>query len=854
MKFLITSVYCSLNNGEMALVTSIVTNLKRIFPEAEFTIFSSTPIDDFRRYKEYQLKVVPRYRSKIKILNLFQLLADFIFCLLSYLLDKTFGIKISTYNSKTNVTEYILSDVVIDAGADNFSDDYGIRFTIASIYNMLLGILLKKPVIILAQSIGPFNNFLTRFLAKFVLKRVSLITVREKITLNYLKSLGINKSINLTSDLAFLLKSKKTEKTEKLLKKASRENPVIGFNPSALIYKKAFPKIRNLREKYKKYVETMSKTIDYLVEEFDANVILIPHVLGPGEENDDRTIIRKIYNLTRNKHRIYLADDEYFPNELKEIIGQCDLFIGSRMHSTIASTSKHVPTIALSYSHKYEGIIGKTLGLEDYIIDVRKHNPEETFFLLKNRIDSLWKERNRIHRTLVKKTAEIEKLSSQNFRLISNLINNIKRNATKHAIERIVSTRLCTGCGTCAAACPNEALSMKKTSNGVYIPEIDHMKCKGCNLCVKVCPGHFVDFEKLNELIFKKVPNNLLLGNFEKLYIGHSTNHSLRWNASSGGLVSALLLFALEEGIIDGALVTKMNETKPLKPEPIIARTAEEVVIASKSKYCPVPANIALKEILEKEGKYAVVGLPCHIHGIRKLEMLNSKLRRRVVLHLGIFCSHTVNSQGTEFLLQKLGIEKKDVIEINYRGEGWPGEMSVTLKNGNKKYISSQKIWSAIFGSFFIPARCLTCCDLTNELSDISLGDAWLPELKKDKTGTSVIITRTETGERILQNAKAKGKILIQEINEAKVVESQKNQLFFKKKNLNARLKIQRLIRQNTPIYNTKKLKPNIMKYLTAGVPYFHIWISSKPFTIKLLKYIPFPLLILYNRIIGSIV
>jgi len=74
-----------------------------------------------------------------------------------------------------------------------------------------------------------------------------------------------------------------------------------------------------------------------------------------------------------------------------------------------------------------------------------------------------------------------------------------------------------------------------------------------------------------------------------------------------------------------------MKKENPLEPEPFIARTKEEIIEASKSKYCPVPANIALKEIMDSKSgeKFAVVGLPCHIQGIRKFEEVNKILKEK---------------------------------------------------------------------------------------------------------------------------------------------------------------------------------------------------------------------------------
>ena len=100
-----------------------------------------------------------------------------------------------------------------------------------------------------------------------------------------------------------------------------------------------------------------------------------------------------------------------------------------------------------------------------------------------------------------------------------------------------------------------------------------------------------------------------------------------------------------------------------------------------------------MNEIIESKDnkKIAVVGLPCHIHGIRRAEMLNKNLEKRIVLHLGIFCSHTDTFWQTFSLINQLGIKENDVKKINYRGDGWPGNMVIELKNGNKTVIPFQR-------------------------------------------------------------------------------------------------------------------------------------------------------------------
>ena len=423
------------------------------------------------------------------------------------------------------------------------------------------------------------------------------------------------------------------------------------------------------------------------------------------------------------------------------------------------------------------------------------------------------------------------------------------RNMTDETIAQVVKDGLCTGCGTCIALCPNEAIKLTiNEKKGIYVPKLDEEKCNQCGTCYKVCPGHEVDFKTLNLEIFGKESEDILIGNYLDCYIGHSTNYDIRYNSASGGLVTQLLIFALEEGLIDGALVTRMKKDNPLEPEPFIARTGEEIIEASKSKYCPVPANIALKEILNsKEGeKFAVVGVPCQIHGIRKAEQINKKLKERIILHFGLFCHHGVNFIGTEFLLQKLGIRKEDIAKFDYRGQGWPGSMLIELKKGNRKSTSHYWTYPALY--FFTPDRCMLCSDALAELADISFGDAWLPELYADKIGSSAIISRTKIGEQLLQRMRERNKVELKPISVKKVVESQKSILYFKKKSLAARRKISQIRHMHTPLDNTSLLPVHMIDYILAiCFMYPNQYASSVQFILRMLKPIPWSILLIYR-------
>ena len=406
-------------------------------------------------------------------------------------------------------------------------------------------------------------------------------------------------------------------------------------------------------------------------------------------------------------------------------------------------------------------------------------------------------------------------------------------------IAQVVKDGLCTGCGTCVGTCPVDAIEMVvEHKRGIYIPQLDEEKCNQCGLCFEVCPGHAVDFKQLNLEIFGKEPEDVLIGNYLNCYIGYATDYNIRYNASSGGMVTALLIYALEQGMIDGALVTRMKKDKPLEPEPFIARTKDEIIEAAKSKYCPVPANIALKEILmAKEGeRFAVVGLPCHVHGIRKGEMVNPKLRERIVLHIGIFCGTNTSFLGTEFQLRRMGIRGEEVAKLNYRGEGWPGSMTVELKSGQRKLSELYYYYYDSKFCSFVSWRCSVCTDQASELADVSLGDAWLPEVTEtDKVGSSIIVARSKTGDDILQQAADKGEIELRLVRAEKVIESQRGFLG-KKKDSKARLNTSRRLGKKVPVFSSQLLSPSVWSYFLSGLLYSESFLASKRYCWGLLN------------------
>lgn len=406
-------------------------------------------------------------------------------------------------------------------------------------------------------------------------------------------------------------------------------------------------------------------------------------------------------------------------------------------------------------------------------------------------------------------------------------MDNLQSRSDRNTIANV--TELCSGCGTCVALCPKDAISIQlQPKKGVYYPFINKERCISCGLCLDVCPGYEINFIKLNMSFFMKEPSDSYIGNVINCYAGFATDNDIRYSAASGGIVSSLLGFALEKKIVDGAIVTGTNNNDPLRPLPFIAYTGEGIISASTSKYCPVPVNIAIKEILSREGSYAVVGLPCHIAGLRKAEQVNKKLKDRVKLHFCLVCNHTPSFCATDYLLSKLNTKGRIVQEIRYRGKGWPGGMTVIYKDGTEDFVNHLdiKYWGFVFQKFFWPRRCFLCDDKIGELSDISFMDPYLPEFNDERIGASLFVTRSNFADQLVKQAGKSGVIDYRSIDVRKIKISQG--LSEVRQRNAARRKLFLLFRRSVPVYRRdENIEVSFGSLFRAVIDICLIWLGN---------------------------
>ena len=246
---------------------------------------------------------------------------------------------------------------------------------------------------------------------------------------------------------------------------------------------------------------------------------------------------------------------------------------------------------------------------------------------------------------------------------------------------------LCLGCGICESACPSDAISII-AKEGRFVPQVDETKCKngkGCHRCHDVCPGLGVDLQRIAKEQFTdgQIKTDKWVGRYLKCFTGYSNDKDIRYHCASGGMVSQFLIFLLEKGYIDGAVVTAFDPKNELLVRSYIAYNREEVLQAKSSKYAPVSLHGMAQAIKQARGtKYIVVGLPCHIQGFRKLEAIDRKLREKVIGHFVIYCSSERTFYLTEHVFKERGIHKEDLTYFAYRDEGCLGSLVAQQRCG----------------------------------------------------------------------------------------------------------------------------------------------------------------------------
>lgn len=291
-------------------------------------------------------------------------------------------------------------------------------------------------------------------------------------------------------------------------------------------------------------------------------------------------------------------------------------------------------------------------------------------------------------------------------------------------------------------------------------------------------------------------------GRCERAYLGWSADDHIREKASSGGVISAILKFALEKGYIDHVLHVGADSNQPLYAMPVVSSTADDILSRSGSRYVSCSSVAGLSIINDMEGKFAVVGRPCEIRALDAYLGNHHELANRIVLTLSFFCAGLPSRKAARRLLDKMQANEDELALFSYRGDGWPGYATATMCDGRKLRLSYSESWGSVLGRD-IEDYCKFCFDGVGEYADISAGDAW--HLNPDGTpnfsegeGRNVVFARTQKGFELIEAAVRDGAIKLDYFSDWQYLKDIQKTQYERKCLLKSRLRIMRLFGKRT--------------------------------------------------------
>jgi colanic acid/amylovoran biosynthesis protein len=294
------------------------------------------------------------------------------------------------------------------SGGDSFSDIYGLGRFFYVCLPQLLVLLLKKDLILLPQTLGPFTGGFSRIVARLIIGEAERVYSRDYAGLDQMQQL-LGKSFDgnrhrFCYDLGFVVEPRRPDKVDisSLDGLFSQAQNLVGLNVSGLLW---FSTHNNFGFR-SDYRELMRSVIDHIISKKRASVLLVPHVFGdePGSESD-LLVCEQIYEELGQKYpgRLGVMRSKLDQCEVKSVIGTCEFFVGSRMHACIAALSQYVPAVAVAYSDKFIGVLD-TIGVASLVADARKQSNEQILAV----IDAAYADRYMINAHLAERIPQIK--------------------------------------------------------------------------------------------------------------------------------------------------------------------------------------------------------------------------------------------------------------------------------------------------------------------------------------------------------------------------------------------------------------------------------------------------------------
>ncbi|UCH50987.1 MAG: Coenzyme F420 hydrogenase/dehydrogenase, beta subunit C-terminal domain [Chloroflexota bacterium] len=340
----------------------------------------------------------------------------------------------------------------------------------------------------------------------------------------------------------------------------------------------------------------------------------------------------------------------------------------------------------------------------------------------------------------------------------------------KGLFDEVIDAGLCTLCGACTGRCPYLAYYQGRIALLDNCTRIDEAQC------YDYCPRTHIDMNAISQKIFGVQYSDGEIGNTKEVLIARSTDANITEKAQYGGVVTTLLSLALDEGFIEGAILTKTSDGKT--PSPFLAQAVNDILQCAGSSYMACPVLERYNQIPEDNSdKLGIVAMPCQVLAVAKMKAnppANRASIDNIRLVIGLFCTWALSPQNFyQFLKENLDLSEVKKFDIPPP----PANRFDIFTASSKTSFPLEKI-----RKFTMPT-CAYCLDMTSEFADISVGSV------EDIEGWNTVIVRTKIGAELMEMAKKKGKLQIDKLPSASLAHLKEASLLKKKRALNEIIK-----------------------------------------------------------------
>ena len=576
----------------------------------------------------------------------------------------------------------------------------------------------------------------------------------ERKLISYAPSLGISKIENLYIEkkmkklaTRFAYLSCREEQGVQILRSLTGKKVEHVLDPTLLLNKEEW-EILTGQDKNKKSIKEA-----YILCYFLGN----PHTYDSFVQQLSEKLQLPFYVIpqyTWQKKEKHAVSFEIGPSEFLELLKNASFVCTDSFHGTIFSLNFNIPFYALrrfkanepkNQNSRLESVLKKT-SMYNRLVDY------------KNDIDE--KEILNIDFTEANEVLENEKKHSLNY--LRNALNHavLDNSANTRNIDFFEITKLCCGCGACAAICPTKAVQISTDSNGFEHYSINHSLCIQCKACKSVCPFCDINAPALH---------------FSKgMYSYQSNDICATMQSSSGGIGFDLAKIALQQGYeVCGCIY----DTKQQRAKHIIINQDKKLTLLQGSKYIQSISSTAIKDLLskcnEKDDYEALFfGTPCEAAGVDKL-FRKKGLRDKIII-VDLIChgvpTNLLWKKYLKDICQTYGLGNSPQVMFRGNHGKWvPLNMTIRHVSGAKVYEKNERqddFYAFFRRSLCYMESCYECPYRERSAADIRIGDYWGPKFSSQVHGVSMVIANTLIGKQCIEEWDLPAKITRQDLKE----------------------------------------------------------------------------------------